>query len=276
MACQTDTYVRFVVRVGGMTALDGARVLLTGASAGIGAATAPLLAGRGAVLAVTGRRAERLDALVASLPGEGHVAIAADLTDAAAPERVVADAEAAIGPIDVVIHNAAMPKRRHITALTLEEVDAVMALNFRVPVRMTLATLPGMLQRGRGCQLYVSSMGGRLGIPDEAAYCASKFALAGWAESMAIDLWDSPVDVRLVLPGAIDTEIWDRPGSDPAHYDGALEPPETVAEAIADAIDGDGFEVYSPDLRSIVEFKTSDPDAFLAGAAEMARTEQTP
>ncbi len=259
-----------------MTALDGARVLLTGASSGIGAATAPVLAGRGAVVAVTGRRAERLDALVASLPGDGHVAVAADLTDPGAPEQVVAAAEAAIGDIDVVIHNAAMPKRRHITQLTTDEVDTVMALNFHVPVRMTMATLPGMLRRGRGCQLYVSSMGGRLGIPDEAAYCASKFALAGWAESVAIDLWDDPVDVRLVLPGAIDTEIWDRPGSDPAHYDGALEPPETVAEAIADAIEGDEFEIYSPDLRSIVEFKTSDPEAYLAGAAQMARTEPTP
>ncbi len=139
-----------------------------------------------------------------------------------------------------------------------------------------MATLPGMLRRGRGCQLDVSSMGGRLGIPDEAAYCASTFAIAGWAESVAIDLGDEPVDVRLVVPGAIDTEIWDRPGSDPAHDDGALEPPETVAEAIVDAIDGDAFEVYSPDLRSIVECKTSDPEAYLAGAAQMARTETTP
>ena len=251
--------------------LDGARVLLTGASAGIGAATAPVLAGRGAVLAVTGRRADRLGDLVASLPGDGHVALPADLADADAPERVVADAEQALGPIDVVMHNAAMPKRRHLSQLTLAEVDEVMALNFRVPVRMTMATLPGMLDRGHGAQVYVSSLGGRLGIADEAAYCASKFALAGWAEAAAIDLWDKPVGVHLVLPGAIDTEIWDRPGSDAAHYDGPLEPPATVADAIADAVEQGTFEVYSPDLRGVVEFKTTDAEAFLAGVADMAR-----
>ena len=251
--------------------LEGARVLLTGASAGIGAATAPFLAERGAVLAVTGRRADRLEELVASLPGSGHVAVAADLADEPAADDVVARAERAIGPLDVVVHNAAMPKRRHISELTLAEVDEVMALNFRVPARMTLATLPGMLERGRGAHVYVSSMGGRVGIAAESAYCASKFALAGWAEATAIDLWDTPVDIHLVIPGPIDTEIWDRPGNDAAHYDGPLEPPSTVARAIADVIENGPFEVYSPDLRVVAEMKTSDPDSFLAGVAEMAR-----
>ena len=251
--------------------LDGARILLTGASAGIGAATAPILAERGAVLAITGRRAERLDDLVATLPGEGHVAVAADLAEESAADDVVARATDALGQVDVVVHNAAMPKRRHISELTLAEIDEVMALNFRVPARMTLATLPGMLERGRGAQVYVSSMGGRVGIAAEAAYCASKFALAGWAEATAIDLWDTPVDIHLVVPGPIDTEIWGRPGNDAAHYDGPLEPPSTVAEAIADVIENGPFEVYSPDLRVVAEMKTSDPDSFLAGVAEMAR-----
>jgi len=253
------------------TSLDGAAVLLTGASAGIGAATAPLLAARGARVAVTGRRADRLDEVLVALPGEGHVAIAADLAAPGVAEDVVARAEAALGDLDVVVHNAGMPKRRHVAELTLAEVDEVMELNFRVPVRMTMATLPGMRARGRGCHVYVSSLGGRLGIAAETAYCASKFALAGWAEAAAVDWWEEPVDVRLVLPGPIDTEIWDRPGSDRAHYDGPLEPPSTVALAIADAIEGEAFEVYSPDLRAIVEVKAADTDGFLAGVADMAR-----
>ena len=252
--------------------LAGATVLLTGASAGIGAATAPVLAGRGATVVVTGRRRQRLDALVATLPGTGHAAIAADLAAPGAPEEVVAAAVEAVGPLDVVVHNAGTPMRRHVTGLTVDEVDATLAVNTLAPVRMTLATLPSMVARGRGCQVYVSSLGGRLGIAAESAYCASKFALAGWAEAVAIDLWETPVDVRLVLPGPIDTEIWDRPGSDRAHYDGPLEPPSTVATAIADAIEGDAFEVYSPDMRGVVEWKTSDIDAYLAGVAEFART----
>jgi short-subunit dehydrogenase len=256
--------------------LDGATVLLTGASAGIGAATAPVLAERGATVVLTGRRRDRLDAVVASLPGTGHAAVDADLAAPGAAERVVALAVDAVGPLDVVVHNAGTPMRRHVAGLTLDDVETTLAVNTLAPVRMTLATLPSMLERGRGCQVYVSSLGGRLGIAAEAAYCASKFALAGWAEAMAVDLWDTPVDVRLVLPGAIDTEIWDRPGSDRAHYDGPLEPPSTVAAAIADAVEGDAFEVYAPDMRGVVEWKTANADAFLAGVAEMARGGTSP
>ena len=252
--------------------LTGARVLLTGASSGIGAAAAPILAARGATLAVTARRADRLDALLASLPGSGHVSIPADIADPDAGVALAEQAADAIGPLDVLVHNAGMPKRRRVTDLTTAEVDEAMALNFHTPVRMTLATLPGMLERGRGCHVYVSSLGGRLGIAREAAYCATKFALAGWAEAMAIDLWDQPVDVRLVLPGAIATEIWDQPGNDPPLYDGVLEPPEVVGEAIADAIEGDAIEVYSPDMRGIVEWKTGNVDAYLSTVADMERS----
>jgi short-subunit dehydrogenase len=116
----------------------------------------------------------------------------------------------------------------------------------------------------------VSSLGGRLGIANEAAYVASKFALSGWTEAMAVDLWSSPVAVRLITPGPIDTEIWDQPGNDAADYDGPLEPPTTVAEAICDALVSDTFETYVPDLKAVAEMKTADVDAFLAGLAAFA------
>jgi short-subunit dehydrogenase len=162
-----------------------------------------------------------------------------------------------------------MPKRRPVTAIGLDEIAETMRVNFEAPVRMTLATLPRMLERGRGVHVYVSSLGGRLGIIHETAYCASKFALCGWAEAMALDLWSQPVDVRLVLPGPIDTEIWDRPGSEAPLYDGPKEPPSVVADAIVGAIEGDAFEVYAPDLKGVVEWKTTDPDGFLAMAQGM-------
>lgn len=156
-----------------------------------------------------------------------------------------------------------------------------MAVNYTAPVRLTLALLPGMLERDRGCIVNVSSFGGRAGIPAEAAYCASKFALCGWSESLAMDLWHTGVDVRLIVPGAVDTDIWDRPGNDTAHFSGELESPEVVAAAIVAAIEGgdvgdaDGpehgrFETYVPDLRAIAEFKTSSIDDFLAGAVAFA------
>lgn len=247
----------------------GARVLLTGASAGIGWATAGTLAAAGATLALTGRRTDRLRELVDSLPGDGHVALPADLADLDAAVAVVDAATDAVGPLDVVVHNAGTPMRRHVADLTPAEVAATMRVNFEAPVRMALHSLPGMRERGRGSQVFVSSVGGRLGIVHEAAYCASKFALCGWAEAMAIDLWSEPVDVRLVVPGPIDTEIWDRPGSDAPVYDGPKEPPSVVADAIVAAIEGDRFETYAPDLKGVVEWKTADPDGFLAGAAAM-------
>ncbi len=128
-----------------------------------------------------------------------------------------------------------------------------------------------MIDRGRGTVVNVSSLGGRLGIAHEAAYSGSKFALAGWSESLAIDLAGTGVSVRLVLPGAVDTEIWDQPGNDPADYSGPLAPAGEVAEAIVECMSDPGFEHYIPDMRAVVEMKNQDIDGFMAGMAAMAR-----
>jgi short-subunit dehydrogenase len=255
--------------------VDGARILVTGASSGIGAATAELLAERGATVAVLARRADRLQQLVERLPGTNHLVMPVDLADPDAAARAAAEAWDALGHLDAIVHNAAIPKRRHIDRLTPADVDETMRVNFVAPVRMTFATLDRMRARGRGSHVYVSSMGGRVGIPAEAAYTASKFALCGWAESLALDLWKEPIDVRLIIPGPIDTEIWDVPGEDPADYDGPLEPPSTVATAIVDALEGDTFERYVPDMKGVVEWKTGDIDGFLAGAAAMIKEHHT-
>ena len=87
---------------------------------------------------------------------------------------------------------------------------------------------------------------------------------------MALDLWHTGVQVRLVLPGAIDTEIWDLPDNDPPLYNGPLEPAENVAAGIVDAIEGEGFEHYLPDMKAIAEMKTSAIDDFMAGAIAFA------
>ena len=145
-----------------------------------------------------------------------------------------------------------------------------MTVNFYSPVAITLALLPRMLERSSGTVVNVSSMGGRLGITAEAAYSASKFALAGWSESMAVDLWGTGVSVKLVLPGAFDTEIWDQPGNDAAPYSGPLAPPEEGAAGIVQAITSDRFEHYVPDMKAVVEMKTKDIDGFMAGMRAMA------
>jgi short-subunit dehydrogenase len=191
-----------------------------------------------------------------------------DLGDLAATEKVALDAEDRFGGIDVLVNNAGAPKRKPVQRLGFDEVEHTMAVNYLAPVRLILTLLPGMVERGHGCVVNVSSLGGRLGIRSESAYSASKFALCGFSESMVADLHGTGVDVRLVLPGAIATEIWDQPDNDPAFYDGPFEPPEVVADAIVEAIEGDRIEWYVPDMLAVVEMKTADLDGFLASMVE--------
>jgi short-subunit dehydrogenase len=259
-----------------MQVTEGTTVLVTGASSGIGAALAPMLAERGATVGVVARREDRLKDVLAHCKGDGHRYWPCDLGDVVVAERVALEAWDAFGHLDVIVHNAAIPKRRKVQQLTVNELDNVMAVNFFAPARMTLAVLPRMLERDSGVIVNVSSLGGRLGIAHEAIYCASKFALCGWSESMAIDLWDTGVDVRLIIPGPIDTEIWDLPDNDAPLYDGDLEPPETVAAGIIAAIEGETFEHYLPDLKDIAAFKTTDIEGFLGGVAAMARPADEP
>ena len=121
-----------------------------------------------------------------------------------------------------------------------------MDVDFHSPVRMGLALLPRMLERGSGQIMFVSSMGGRIPIANEAAYNAAKYAMCGFAEAMLLDLAGTPVEVKLVLPGPIDTEIWDQPDNVPALMEVDKVPASECAAGIADAIEDDGFEYYVP------------------------------
>jgi short-subunit dehydrogenase len=254
-----------------MIEVDGAKVLVTGASSGIGAALAVALVQRGATVGLIGRRADRLGDVLGRCQSSAPASRmwVGDLGDLEWAERVTVEAWEEFGHLDVLVNNAAIPKVRAVTSLTPADVELTMAVNFFSPVRMTLVVLPRMLERGRGAIVNVASMGGRVGISHEAAYTASKFALTGWSESLAIDLHGTGIDIRLVQPGPIDTDIWDRPGEEHATYHGPLEPPEGVAEGIIDALGGDRFEHYLPDLKWVVDAKQANIDAFLEGVARM-------
>jgi short-subunit dehydrogenase len=249
--------------------------MVTGASSGIGAATARALAAQGTTVALVARRADRLDEVLADCVGRAPQSRrwVADLSD---PDRAVAvalDIWDTYGHVDVVVNNAGAPMRRPVTRLTMAEVERTMRVNYLSPVAITLAVLPRMLERQTGTVVNVSSLGGRLGIMTESAYSGSKFALAGWTEAAAADLDGTGVRLRLVLPGPIDTEIWDQPDNDPPVYTGPLAPAEEVADGIVAAIDSDRFEHYIPDMKAVVEMKTADADAFFAGMRAMAAHE---
>jgi len=252
---------------------SGKRALITGASSGLGAALARQLAQRGAVVGLIARRRDRLaDVLADCRRASPESAMwVADLADTRALPELALRAWDALGGIDVLVNNAAIPKRRPVTALEPGEVEDVMRVNFFAPMRLTLALLPPMLARGSGLIVNVSSVGGRLGIIHETAYCASKFALCGWSEAMAVDLHGSGVAVKLIEPGPVDTEIWDHPGSEEPLYQGPKVPADEVAEGIIEALGGEKFEHYIPDMKAVVDGKNADLDAFIAGSAGMAR-----
>lgn len=249
----------------------GCRVLITGASSGIGRETAVGLAKAGAVVGLVGRRSELLasvlvDCQISSPQCRMWVG---DLGELDWAERVADEALEVFGGLDVLINNAAVPKVRPVPSLTPAEVEGVMAVNFFSPVRMTLRVLPHLLAAGAGTIVNVSSVGGRMGIAHEAAYCASKFALTGWSETLAIDLHGSGVRVVLVQPGPIDTDIWNRPGEQRAVYDGPLQPPSVVADGILAALENDGFEHYLPDMKNVVRWKDSAIDEYIATVGTM-------
>jgi len=261
--------------------LAGARVLVTGASSGIGAALAPMLAARGATVGLVARRRDRLEQVLVECRRHAPASrmFVADLADLERAEAVAREAWDAFDGLDVIVNNAAIAKRKRVTDLTPAEIAHVMDVNFHSPVRMGLVLLPRMRARRSGMIVNVSSTGGRLGIVHEAAYCAAKFALCGWSEVMAIDLAESGVQVKLVLPGPIATEIWEpKDGDLPPVYQGPFVPADECAAAIVAAIESPGFEHYVPatipgglEQKTLVMGKTTDVDAFLAAMSDLAR-----
>jgi short-subunit dehydrogenase len=260
--------------------LEGSKILVTGASSGIGAALAPILAERGATVGIVARRANRLEAVLEQCRKHAPESRmwAADLSDLAGAERLALAAWDAFGGLDAIVHNAAIPKRVHMSRLTMDDVTETMDINFHSPVRMTLAVLPKMLERKSGTIVWVSSMGGRIPIANESAYNAAKYAMCGFAEAMYLDLGGSGVDIKLVMPGPIDTEIWDIPGNEPALMDIEKVPAADCAAGIADALADDGFEYYVPPVypggigaKDLAVGKVTDCDNYLRGFADMAR-----
>ena len=261
--------------------IAGSRILVTGASSGIGAALAPQLAAAGATVGIVARRAERLEAVLDECRRHTPESRmwAADLGDLDRAEAVALEAWDAFGGLDGLVNNAAIPDRIPVTKLTGERVAHVMDVDFHSPVRMSLAVMPRMIERGSGMILFVSSMGGRIPIANEAAYNAAKFALCGWSEAMFLDLWGTGLEVKLVLPGPIDTEIWDQPGHEDALFDVEKVPAADCAAGIVAAIEDRGFEYYVPpvfpggvDAKAVAVGVHQNCDGYLRGMAKFAHS----
>lgn len=144
-----------------------------------------------------------------------------------------------------------------------------MRINYSSPVRLTLALLPHMLERGEGRIVNVSSVAATLSSPGESAYDASKAALSAFSEAMAVDLWDSGVKVLIVYPGLVDTELFSLPDNDPPLA--AIDPitVEEMVDGVLGALRRDELQVYVPGwFADLAASKARDVAGFLAGAAE--------
>jgi NAD(P)-dependent dehydrogenase (short-subunit alcohol dehydrogenase family) len=258
--------------------IEGATILVTGASSGIGRALAPMLAQRGATIGIAARRADRLEETLARCRAHapGSRSWVVDLSDPEAGVRLVHDAWDAFGALDCLVNNAAMGKRKVVTDHSAEDLDVVMRTNFMSPIRMNLALLPRMLARGSGTIVNVASGGGRFGIVHESAYCAAKFAMSGWSEVAAMDLADTPVEVKLIQPGAIATEIWiPQPGELPGLPGAEFATAEQCAAGIVDAVETDGFEFFVPaELKAHVDYKNSDLPGWIELMVSLGRAKE--
>jgi NAD(P)-dependent dehydrogenase (short-subunit alcohol dehydrogenase family) len=191
---------------------DGFRdkvVLVTGASSGIGRATALAFGESGARVALVARRRAELEAVVGEVEAAGGAALAipTDVTDAAAVRAAFDAAAARFGGLDVVVNNAGILIPSSFEALRDEDLDAMLRVNLFGALHVMQAALPHLRVRGSGSIVNVASLAGRRGIPPLAGYCASKFALVGLTEALRTEIHDEPIHVALVLPGVVDTPM---------------------------------------------------------------------
>ena len=166
-----------------------------------------------------------------------------------------------------------MPKRKRVFDIDVATIERVMALNYFSPVRLTMALLPEIVERG-GRFVYLSSVAARLAPPGEGSYGASKAALATWAECLQIDLRNTDVRVHVVYPGVIDTELFRIPDNEPLIAPIEALPVEALVGPVLDLIETDGFEVAVPEwFGDLFAAKYADVGGFMEGTMEYARSQ---
>jgi len=217
-------------------------ILLTGASSGIGEATAHLLAAQGHRLVMGARRVERLQSLADTLQSQGFKAVhqALDVTRFDDLQRFVAFAEETYGPVDVIINNAGIMPLSPLNASKVDEWDRMIDVNIRGVLHGIAAVLPGMEARGKGQIINVSSIGGHAVSPTAAVYCATKFAVRAISDGLRQE--SDRIRVTVISPGVVESELADSISDSTAReemmaFRRISIQPDAIARAIAYAIE---------------------------------------
>ncbi|HEY0759504.1 MAG TPA: SDR family oxidoreductase [Acidisarcina sp.] len=189
--------------------LRGKTAIVTGASSGIGWASALALAAKGANLVVTARRKDRLDDLVKAIEQAGGraTAVAGDAREETTAIETVEAAMESFGRLDILINNAGRGSYKNLVEFTVDEYDEMMDTNMRSTFVFTRHAVPEMLAQRSGVLLTVSSVAGIHGFAREAIYCATKFAQRGFMQALDNELRPSGIRVGLILPGGVKTEF---------------------------------------------------------------------
>jgi len=223
-----------------LASLAGRSAVVTGASSGIGAALCRRLAAQGARVALVARRAEALESLAEEIRGRGGEAVVlpCDVRDREAVEAAAARAEKELGGVDLLVNNAGYGGHRPFLRWDIEDMENVIRVNTLGTLYWTRALLPGMVERGGGWVVFVASVAGRIGSPDESAYVASKFAVVGLAESLSVEVEDLGVHVLTVCPGVIRTPFFDAEALErmPASARRGMRDPEDLVDAMLRAL----------------------------------------
>jgi NAD(P)-dependent dehydrogenase (short-subunit alcohol dehydrogenase family) len=217
------------------SAFQGKVAIVTGASSGIGRATALALAGQGACVALASRNGEALAGLAEELKRQGQqvIVIPTDVTRQEQVEALVKEVIAQWGRVDILVSNAGEYIRAPITELNPADLQRSLDINFFGGVYCVKAVLPHMLAQKSGHIVFVTSMDGKIGLPPDAPYVSAKFALTGFCEVLRQEVHDHGISVTNVLPGRVDTVmiedlkfVWISPKISP----------ESVATAILNGI----------------------------------------
>jgi short-subunit dehydrogenase len=240
--------------------LEGKRLLLSGATGGIGRAIAAELAGQGARLVLSSRKGEELERLAGALPGgaDRHDRIVADLAEPGAAEKLIEDT----GELDGLVANAALPASGKLEKFSSEEVQRALRVNLESPILMARALGPELAAKRAGHLVFIASLSGKVGSPRSALYSATKFGLRGFSFALREDLHPHGVGVSVVSPGFVreagmfaDAETKPPPGL-------GTTTPRKVGEAVVEAIRRDRNEITVAPMRQrfLTEFGYRHPE----------------